>query len=375
LLLLFLSACASTKQQPGVSAATATDIPIAVVGPLSGDLAEFGMQMREAAKLAVADINAAGGVLGKPLRLIVQDDGCDPDRATSVARQVVAQKVVAVIGHFCSGVSIPASAVYHDKGVLQITPASSNPRLTEEAGSKGWMTLFRTCPRDDRQGVFAADYLATHYAGDRVALLKDESNYARTVETPLRNTLTARGVDPVFRAQIEAGQSSYQDVIDQLAAARPDVVYYSGYHPEAAILAKEARASGIKAAFFGFDALMTNSFAQQAGTAADGTMFVGNPSATQTPQAADLLRRLPAVQGSNDGDAQNYAVFTYAAFQEYAMAAQSARSIDAKAVARALRSGSFDTVIGTVAFDEKGDLREQVFSWYRFRAGRYEPVP
>jgi branched-chain amino acid transport system substrate-binding protein len=375
--LLGLNACAPTQSQPAASAAasSANEIPIAVAGPVTGDLAEYGAQMREAAKLAVADINAAGGVLGKPLRLIIQDDECDPGRAKDVARSIVSQKVVAVIGHFCSGVSIPASAVYHDNGVLQITPASSNPWLTEEAASKGWKTVFRTCARDDQEGIVAADYLFAHYGKDRIALLRDDSAYARVLEGPLLKGLADHGINPVFQAQIHPGQSSYQRVIDELIKARPDVIYFMGYHPEAALLVKEARAGGLQAAFIGPDSLTTAEFAAQAGAAADGVMFTSNRSAERTPEAGDLVVRLRAQGIDAARGGADYAVFTYAAFQEFAMAAQRAGTTEAEAMAKALRSGGFDTVMGFVTFDEKGDLRKQEFSWYRFRAGNYELVP
>lgn len=342
---------------------------------MTGDLDVYGAQMREGAKLAVADINAAGGVLGKPLRLIVQDDECAPSRATSVARNVVSQNVVAVIGHFCSGVSIPASAVYAESGVLQITPSSSNPNLTEQAFHRGWKTVFRSYVRDDHLGFAAASYLAEHYPKGRIALLQDDSNYASTIERPLLRGLVAYGIEPVFQDQIDAGHSSYQDTIDELIKARPDAIYYMGYYPEAALLVKEARASGLQAAFFGSDSLMTTDFAEAAGSAADGVMFIANQGAQAVPEGAALLARLHAQGADADPTGEDYAVFTYAAFQEFALAAQQAGTTEAAAVAKALRSGSFETVMGTMAFDEKGDLRDERFSWYRFRAGSYELVP
>jgi branched-chain amino acid transport system substrate-binding protein len=342
---------------------------------MTGDLAVYGAQMRKGAELAVADINAAGGVLGKPLRLIVQDDQCKPGRANSVAHKVAAQDVVAVIGHFCSGVSIPASEVYAESDILQITPSSSNPDLTEQAFRRGWKTVFRSYVRDDRLGFAAASYLAEHYATGRIALLQDDSNYARTIEKPLLRGLVAYGIEPVFQDQISAGHSSYQETIDALIAARPDAIYYMGYYPEAALLVEEARASGLQAAFLGSDSLMTTDFVDLAGSAADGVMFIANQGAQGVPEAADLLARLRAQGADADRTGEDYAVFTYAAFQEFAMAAQRAGTAEAEAVAKALRNGSFDTVMGTIAFDEEGDLRDQRFSWYRFRAGSYELVP
>jgi branched-chain amino acid transport system substrate-binding protein len=377
LALLALGACAPGQTQPATGASTSSpnEISIAVVGPVTGDLADFGVQMREAAKLAGADINAAGGVLGKSVRLVIEDDQCDPGHASAVAREVVKQMPVAVIGHFCSGVSIPASRIYFENGILQITPASSNPRFTDEAAAKGWATVFRTCARDDQQGVVAADYLVGHYDKDRIALLQDDSGYAQVIEPVLLKALAARGSTPVFQAQIHPGLSSYQRVIDELIKARPDAIYFMGYHPEAALLVKESRASGVQAAFMGPDSLMTTDFAQQAGAAAEGVMFTSNHSALLIPQPANLIAQLRVAGVNPERGGADYAVFTYAAFQEFAMAAQRAETFDAQALAKALRAGSFDTVMGSVTFDEKGDLRQQVFSWYRFRAGNFELVP
>src|SRR4030095_7465042 len=148
-----------------VSAARAEDLTIAVAGPITGDLAEFGAQMKRGAEKAVADINKAGGVAGKQIQLEVGDDACDPPQAAGVANELFGKKVVFVAGHFCSGSSIPASAVYHEEGILQITPASTNPKFTDDAAASGWNTLFRTCGRDDQQGSFAGPWIAEHYKG------------------------------------------------------------------------------------------------------------------------------------------------------------------------------------------------------------------
>src|SRR5688572_3193474 len=140
--------------------AFAQDITVGVAGPMTGGEATFGRQLRNGAEQAVADINAKGGVLGKKLKLEVGDDACDPKQAVAVANQMVGKKIVFMAGHFCSSSSIPASAVYGEGGVLQMTPASTNPALTDEAAAKKWTHVFRTCGRDDAQGLVAGKYLA-----------------------------------------------------------------------------------------------------------------------------------------------------------------------------------------------------------------------
>ncbi|MGH6719038.1 MAG: ABC transporter substrate-binding protein, partial [Alphaproteobacteria bacterium] len=161
----------------GLQAAAADEIVIGAAGPYTGDLAEFGAQLHRGAEKAVADINAAGGVLGNQLRIEFGDDQCDPKQAVAVANELVGKGVVFVAGHFCSGSSIPASAVYHEEDILQITPASTNPKFTEDPASEGWGTVFRTCGRDDQQGDFAGGWLAEHFGDKKIAVVHDKSAY------------------------------------------------------------------------------------------------------------------------------------------------------------------------------------------------------
>src|SRR5215468_3641386 len=210
---LALAGC-QTSSKPAASTA---QIVIGVAGPMTGDLSQFGTQLKRGAEKAVADINAAGGVLGKQVKLEEVDDKCDPKQAPDAAHDLVSRGVVFVDGHFCSGSSIPASSIYHEAGVLQISPASSNPRLTDQAA--GWGTVFRVCGRDDSQGTFAGEWLAGHYEGKRVGL------------------------------------------VAKLKAAKVDVVYFGGYHPEAALIVRAMRAAGIRAPLLGDDALETQEFA------------------------------------------------------------------------------------------------------------------
>src|SRR6476660_5266854 len=155
----------------GAGGVRAQDIPIAVVGPVTGSNAALGEQMKRGAEMARDDINAKGGVLGKKLDLNIADDACDPKQAVAAANDVVGKKVVFVAGHYCSSSSIPASAVYNEAGVLQMTPASTNPALTDDAAKKGWNNVFRSCGRDDVQGGIAGKYLADHFKGKRVAII------------------------------------------------------------------------------------------------------------------------------------------------------------------------------------------------------------
>ena len=173
----------------GIGSAQA-DIKIATNGPMTGQYAAFGEQMRRGAEMAVADINAKGGVLGQKLVLSIGDDACDPKQAVAVANKTASDKVVFVAGHFCSGSSIPASQVYQEEGIVQISPASTDPKLTEE----GRANVFRVCGRDDQQGIVAGDLLADKFKGKKIAFLHDKTPYGKGLADETKMQLNKRGV-------------------------------------------------------------------------------------------------------------------------------------------------------------------------------------
>ena len=200
-------------------------IRIATAGPMTGQYAAFGGQMRAGAEQAVADINAKGGVLGRQLVLEVGDDACDPRQAVSVANQLASRGVRFVAGHFCSGSSIPASKVYADEGILQISPASTNPKFTDEGS---WNT-FRVCGRDDQQGQVAGKYIAEHFKGDKIAVLNDNSAYGKGLADETTKALKAAGVTPALEAAYTPGERDYSALVSRLKAAgiQTEIVIWS----------------------------------------------------------------------------------------------------------------------------------------------------
>ena len=193
------------------------DIVIATAGPMTGQYAAFGEQMKRGAEMAVKDINAAGGVNGEQLVLKIGDDACDPKQAVAVANSFVNEDVVFVAGHFCSSSSIPASAVYHEEGILQISPASTNPQLTEQ----GFENVFRTCGRDDVQGIYAANYVVDKKAGTKIAILHDKSAYGKGLADEFKKQLNARGVQEVMYEAITQGDKDFSALITKMKNAGP----------------------------------------------------------------------------------------------------------------------------------------------------------
>jgi branched-chain amino acid transport system substrate-binding protein len=352
----------------GVSAAQAENIKIATAGPMTGEYAAFGDQMKHGAERAVADINAKGGVLGKILELNIGDDVCDPKQAVAVANDFVSKGVVFVAGHFCSGSSIPASSVYHEEGILQITPASTNPKFTEDAAAKGWGTVFRTCGRDDQQGSFAGAWLAQHYKGKNVAVIDDKSTYGKGLADLTKAEMNKAGLTEVVHEEITAGEKDYSALVSKLKAANVDVIYFGGYHPEAALIVKQSREQGLKAPLLSGDSLNTQEFATLAGSASDGVMFTNAAESRNLPSAKAVVQ---AFRDQDKFEPEGYTLTTYAAIQVWAQAVAKAGTTDPQKVAATMRSQPWDTVVGKLAFDGKGDLTSSTYVWYVFKGGKY----
>src|SRR5215469_9223053 len=352
----------------GAPAAKAADINIATAGPMTGEYAAFGEQMKRGAEKAVQDINAKGGVMGKNLALSIGDDQCDPKQAVAVANVFVSKGIVFVAGHFCSGSSIPASSVYHDEGILQMTPASTNPKLTEDAAAKGWDTVFRTCGRDDQQGSYAGAWIAEHFKGKNIAIIDDKSTYGKGLADLTRAALNKAGTKEVLNDEITAGEKDYSALVSKLKAANVDVIYFGGYHPEAALIVKQSREQGLNAQLLSGDSLNTQEFATLAGSASDGVMFTNAAEARNLPSAKEVVQEF---RDHDKFEPEGYTLSTYAAVQVWAAAVAKAGTTDPQKVAAALRSQPWDTIIGKIAFDAKGDLTSSTYVWYVFKGGKY----
>jgi branched-chain amino acid transport system substrate-binding protein len=348
----------------------AAEVLIGMAGPMTGKNAWFGAQMERGAEQAVADINAAGGVLGEQVRLITADDFCDPEQAVAAAKKLVSDGAIFVAGHYCSHSSIPASAVYEAAGVLMISPASSNPMLTE----MGRANVFRVTPRDDAIGVVAGTYLAEHWLGKKIALLHDDTTYGRGLAEEVKKNLERRGViEAIYQAYVP-GRSDYGVEIAELQAADIAVAFIGGYHTEIALMARQARDRGYQVQLVTGNSLTTEEFGLLAGPAAEGTLFVDVADPRRRAEAAPVVERFRASGFEPEG----YSMYTYGAVQVWAEAAEKAGSLALDAVIASLRQNQFNTVLGPIEFDDKGDLAVQNLVWYVWRGDGYmplEPIP
>src|SRR4051812_10488777 len=352
-------------------AARADEISIAVAGPMTGQLAAFGEQLRRGSEMAVKDLNAAGGVMGKKVNLIIGDDQCDPKQAVQVANDLVQKGVVFVAGHFCSGSSIPASAVYAEEGILQITPASTNPAFTEDSFTKGIKTIFRTCGRDDKQGEFAGPWIAKTFPGKNVAVLDDRSAYGQGLANETAKNMEKSGMKPAMRENYTAGEKDFSALISKMKEAKVDVVYIGGYHPDSALMMRQAREQGFNAQFISADATNSLEFWSISGPAGEGMRFSDASSAINLDSAKDVVAKFRADHYEPEG----YTLSSYAAIQAWAAAVTKAGTTDAEKVAATLRANTIPTVIGDLGWDEKGDLKQIRYAWFLWHDGKYAQEP
>lgn len=358
----WLAACASPSGLEGRTVDPNT-VVIGTAGPMSGPYAMFGEQQELGAAQAVSDLNAAGGILGKQIVLEVGDDGCDPRRAVSVANQMVRNGAVFMAGHFCSGSSIPAGAVYAEEGILQISPASTNPALTED----GDHTTFRVVGRDDWQGDVIAEFLTENYPDARVGIIHDRTAYGKGLADVVRESLAATGVTVARYQAIATGRSDYSGLVAELKSAGIDALFVGGYHTETGLIARQMRDAGMNIQVLGPDSLVTDEYWAIAGDAGEGTLMTFLPDPRDFPEA----RQVVASFRDRGMEPEGFTLHTYAAVQVWAQAAEAAGTFDPDMVAAAMRSMPFDTVLGTLTFDDKGDIEQRAFVLYRWSRGTY----
>ncbi len=306
----------------GVPAAFAQDISIAVVGPMTGQLANIGDQFKQGANAAAAAINEKGGVGGRKINIVIEDDVCDPKQAVSVANRIAAEGIKFVDGHACSGSSIPASAVYAENGILMMTPASSNPELTDAAAEKGWSTIMRLYTRDDGQGAFIGPWIAKKFAGKKVAVLHDKSAYGQGVADVVKAKMNEGGLTEVFYDGINAGEKDYNALVTKLKELGVEVLYFGGYHPEAGLILRQSAEQGYKFQLIMPDSIASPEFWQVAGPAGEGTMFVFPADPQARPEAKEAAEKIKAGGFVPEG----FTLFSYAVVQAIAQGIERAGS-------------------------------------------------
>lgn len=330
-------------------------IKIGVTAPLTGSYASAGADVLDAAKIAADAINAKGGVLGRKIEIIGMDDQCDAQVGTQAAQKLVESNVVAVAGGYCSSAAIPGSAVFHQHGIPSVWDASTNPRLTEQ----GFQDVFRTIGRDDEQGPFAADFIKNFLHAQRIAIVHDNTVYARGLADQTKLALgKLGGVDIVYFDAITPGQSDYTSVLSVVKADKPDVIYFTGYYPEGSLLVKEARALRITTTFMGGDSNQDAALIKVAGPAADGMIITTAPLA-QFLGGAGVQDFIAAYKNGYKTDPGPYSVYEYDSIGILADAMTRANSTQPAKIIDALKATKdYPGLSGKISFNAKGDRTE-----------------
>ena len=338
------------------------EVLLGLAAPLTGDQAVFGGMMKRGSEAAVSALNAAGGIRGEPVRLITYDERCDPKEAVNVASALINDGVKAVIGHFCSGASLPASDLYAEAGVLQMSPGSTAPKLTQ----RGLPTLFRDCGRDDAQGAVAAQRVLRDFRGKKIAVLDDRRTYGKGLADSFEGTLRASGAgaDIVLRDTVNPGDKDFSVPVTKMRAAGIEVLYYGGYHPELALLLRQLDRAGMQPIVLAGDAMGTDELATNAGPAAERVLFTQGSYPEQLP----ALVKMRAAAQARGHTLDVYEVYSYAAVQALAAALNS--SDDPTQAAAFLKQGTVPTVMGDIGFDAAGDIKDPTFDVYTFRDGK-----
>jgi branched-chain amino acid transport system substrate-binding protein len=354
------------------SSVQAATLKIGVAGPLTGDQAAFGEMLKNGATLAVEEWNAKGGVSvgGKKMKVDILwgDDRHDPREGVSIAHKFVNSGAVGIVGHFNSSVSIPASTVYAEEGVVQITPASTNPKLTEQ----GFSTVFRVCGRDDQQGEVAANYIVDTLKLKRIVILHDKTTYGQGLADETKRFLEKRGVKAVFYSGVVQGDKDYTPVLTAAKQKKPDLVYFGGIHPEAILLVKQMRERlGMKALFMSGDGIVTDEYYKIAGKSSEGTYLTFTPDQTKLSAAQNVIKKHRKRFGKEVGA---YTIYSYVAANLLLNSIHDTGSTKGSKLSAHLRSKAWNTSLGKLQFNKKGDVLESPYVLWQVKGAKFVQI-
>ncbi len=331
-----------------MSSAASAQVKFGVAGPITGANAAFGAQLKNGAQQAIDDINAAGGILGQKVTLQVGDDVADPKQGVSVANKFAGDGVKFVVGHFNSGVTMPTSEIYQENGIVAVTPASTNPLVTER---KMW-NVFRTCGRDDQQGAVAGDYIGKHFKGKKIAVVHDKTTYGKGLADETVKAMEKAGMKAALYEGVNTGEKDFSALVSKIKSSGADLVYWGGLHTEGGLIVRQMRDQGIKAPLMGGDGITSDEFASIGGPGVEGTLMTFGADARKNPAAKEMVAKFRAMKFEPEA----YTLYSYASVQVIQQAIEAAKSLDTKKVAEKLRSGmTFKTVLGDISYDNKGD--------------------
>jgi branched-chain amino acid transport system substrate-binding protein len=370
-----LAACGKSeepKPAPQAAAPVAAPAPapeevvirIGSAEPLTTGIAHLGKDNENGARLAVEDVNQAGLMIdGKKIKLelVGEDDAADPKTGTAVAQRLVDQKVVAVVGHLNSGVSIPASKIYNDAGIVQISPASTNPAYT----AQGFKTTYRVIATDAQQGPALANFAAQKLGAKKVAVIDDATAYGKGLADEFEKTAKANGLEVVGREATNDKATDFKAILTTIKGKKPDVIMYGGMDAVAGPLAKQANELGITAKIIGGDGMCSQEIIALAGEG------IANVMCSDAAPALSKVANGPAFEQKYKArynlDIQYCAAGSYDAVMVIVDAMKRANSTDPAKIREAMPATSHEGIIGPIAFDDKGDLKQVTITIYDYK--------
>jgi branched-chain amino acid transport system substrate-binding protein len=347
-------------------AMAADTIKLGVAGPHSGDLASYGIPTIKAAELVVAKVNAAGGVLGKQVELLVEDDVCKPEVATNTATKLISEKVDVVLGHICSGATKAALGLYKDSNIIAMSPSATNPGLTQ---SGDYPNFYRTIASDDAQARLEVDFALDVLKLKKIAVLHDKGDYGKGLAEFAKGFLEK---DPraevVLYEGITPGAVDYSAVVQKIKRSGAEAVIFGGYHPEASKIVSQMRKKKMKTIFISDDGVKDDTFIKVAKEYAEGVYATGPKDVSSNPMAIAANEAHKKAYGSDPGA---FFLNAYAATLALLNAIEQAGSTDYAAVSKALKTKDVATPLGNIHFDERGDATGVGFSMYQVKNGTY----
>ncbi len=372
-----VAACGKKEEKPADAAASAPaaaaapaaaggDVVVKIghAAPLTGGIAHLGKDNENGARLAVEEVNKTGLEIGGKkikLELVGEDDAADPKTGTAVAQKLVDAKVVAVVGHLNSGVSIPASKIYSDAGIVQISPSSTNPDYTKQ----GFKTTYRVVATDAQQGPALANYAAKSLHAKSVAIVDDATAYGKGLADEFEKTAKAAGVNVVAREATNDKATDFKAILTKIKGKKPDVIMYGGMDATGGPFAKQAKELGISSKIVGGDGVCTDKVAELAGDAVTNIICSeAGLALSKMETGADFEKRY---QTRFNSPVQIYAPFTYDAVMVVVDAMKRANSTEPAAILAEMPKTNYKGVIGNIAFDEKGDMKEGTITLYEYK--------
>ena len=340
-----------------------TTIRIGVVGPMTGDQSKMGLDVKNGTELAVKEWNRKGGVLGKKIELLVEDDQHDPKQAVAVANKLVNAGAAGIIGHFNSSASIPASAVYNRSKVPMITPASTNPQLTEQ----GFEYVFRVCGRDDQQGLVAAIFVSDVLKLKKVAVIHDKTTYGQGLADEFKKALGDK-VAVVYYSGVIQGDKDFRSVLTAIKGKKPELLYFGGIYPEGGLLIKQARELGINIPFMSGDGVIDQKFIEIAGPASEGSYLTFSPDPANIPSAKDFLNSYKSIYG----EAGPYSIYAYDAANIMLQAIADTQSTDGEKIIKTIHNMKHSGALGELQWDVKGDVLRSPYIVWVTKNGKFE---